>query len=163
MIAWPSTDTALDNKLTVCCHCRPKEHHVHDILYFVKTAFKECALEKLNEIDVVNREAFKYVPSVCFPTIFSGSAYVLLGCESILRKAGCSRCTLTAAHRYTENISSFASLAKQSSQLSQSPSTLYDAPGSRKAYSFRFAPTRPEQVDEVLEMLSVQTSTGRIL
>lgn len=38
---------------------RPKEHHVHDILYFVKTAFKERGLEKLNEMDVVNKEAFK--------------------------------------------------------------------------------------------------------
>lgn len=48
--------------LTVCyCDRRPKEHHVHDILYFVKSAFKERALEKLNEMDVVNKEAFKYV------------------------------------------------------------------------------------------------------
>lgn len=44
---------------------RPKEHHVHDVLYFVKSAFKEHALEKLNEMDVVNKEAFKYVPSAC--------------------------------------------------------------------------------------------------
>lgn len=40
---------------------RPKEHHVHDILYFVKTAFKERALDKLNEMDAVNKEAFKCV------------------------------------------------------------------------------------------------------
>ncbi|KAH0839769.1 hypothetical protein J3R83DRAFT_711 [Lanmaoa asiatica] len=101
---------------------RPKEHHVHDILYFVKTAFKERALEKLNELDVVNKEAFKY----------------------------------------TENRSSFATLAQQSSQLSQSPSTLYDVPSSRKAYSFRFAPTEPEQVNKVLGTLSIQTPSGHL-
>jgi len=100
---------------------RPKEHHVHDILYFVKTAFKERALGKLNEMDVVNKEAFKL---------------------------------------YTENRSSFAALAQQSSQLSQSPSALYDTPSSRKAYSFRFAPTEPVQVNKVLETLSIQTLSG---
>jgi len=95
---------------------RPKEHHVHDILYFVKTAFKECSLEKLNELDVLNKEAFKL---------------------------------------YKEDRPSFTALAQQSSQLSQSPSTLYDVPSSRKAYSFRFAPTKPEHVDKVLETLSI--------
>ncbi|KAF8559129.1 UBC-like protein [Imleria badia] len=99
---------------------RPKEHHVHDILYFVKTAFKERALDKLNEMDVVNKEAFKY----------------------------------------TENRSSFTALAQQSSQLSQSPSALYDAPSSSKAYSFRFTPSQPEQINKVLETLSIQTPSG---
>jgi len=100
---------------------RPKEHRIHHILYFVKTAFKECALEKLNEMDVVNKEAFKL---------------------------------------FTENRSSFAALAQQSSQLSQSPSALHDIPSSRKAYSFRFAPTRTEQVDRVLETLSIKAPSS---
>ncbi|KIJ20000.1 hypothetical protein PAXINDRAFT_160656 [Paxillus involutus ATCC 200175] len=38
---------------------RPKEHHVHDILHFIKVAFKEPALDKLDEMDAVNKEAFK--------------------------------------------------------------------------------------------------------
>ncbi|KAI9574838.1 UBC-like protein [Boletus coccyginus] len=100
---------------------RPKEHHVHDVLYFVKTAFKERALDKLDEMDVVNKEAFKL---------------------------------------HTENRSSFTALAQQSSQLSRSPSALYDTPSSRKAYSFRFAPTELEQVNKTLETLSIQIPSG---
>ncbi|KAF8845755.1 UBC-like protein [Paxillus ammoniavirescens] len=38
---------------------RPKEHHIHDILHFIKVAFKEPTLDKLDEIDAVNKEAFK--------------------------------------------------------------------------------------------------------
>ncbi|KAG9317309.1 hypothetical protein JVU11DRAFT_1507 [Chiua virens] len=107
---------------------RPKEHHVHDILFFIKAAFKDGALKKVNEMDVVNKEAFKYVFLVVSP------------------------CCV-----YMEDRSSFAALAQQSSQLSQSPSALYDVPSARKAYSFRFAPTKPEQANKVLETLLIQT------
>lgn len=35
----------------------------------MKTAFKERALDKLDEMDVVNKEAFKYVLSACLPVL----------------------------------------------------------------------------------------------
>ncbi|KAF9462621.1 UBC-like protein [Collybia nuda] len=39
---------------------RPKEHHVFDILHYVKAAFKKHALDKLQETDCLNKEAFRY-------------------------------------------------------------------------------------------------------
>ena len=148
----------MDDRLTiVTVPRRPKEHHVHDILYFVKTAFKQRALDKLNEMDVVNKEAFKYVLSPCLP-IFSE---IRLTCRQAVSPSCATLVFLLhfspLFDRYTENRPSFTALAQQSSQLSQSPSALYDAPSSRKAYSFRFAPTDPEQVNKVLETLSIQT------
>ncbi|KAF8450695.1 ubiquitin-conjugating enzyme/RWD-like protein [Boletus edulis BED1] len=56
-----ATQTGLFNLTARFRPWRPKEHHVHDMLYFVKTAFKGHALDRLNEMDVVNKEAFKYV------------------------------------------------------------------------------------------------------
>ncbi|KAN0097608.1 hypothetical protein V8E55_002054 [Tylopilus felleus] len=136
-----ATQTGLFNLTARFRPWRPKEHHVHNVLYFVKTAFKERALDKLNEMDVVNKEAFKYV-SFCMlsPLVWSSA-------DMFVRL-------------YTENRSSFTALAQQSSQLSQSPSALYDAPTSRKAYSFHFAPTESEQVNKVLETLSIRAPSS---
>ncbi|KAL1658586.1 UBC-like protein [Schizophyllum commune] len=39
---------------------RPKEHHVFDVLYWVKAAFKKNALDGLEEGDCLNREAYRY-------------------------------------------------------------------------------------------------------
>ncbi|KAF8231902.1 UBC-like protein [Tricholoma matsutake] len=39
---------------------RPKEHHVFDILHYIKAAFKKHALDKINESDCFNKEAFRY-------------------------------------------------------------------------------------------------------
>lgn len=38
---------------------RPKEHHVFDILHYIKAAFKKHALDKINESDCFNKEAFR--------------------------------------------------------------------------------------------------------
>lgn len=98
--------------------------------------------------------------------VFSTSPALMrvgLSCYQVVsssRKAGILVSHSPLPYRYTENRSSFASLAQQSAQLSQSPSALYEVPSSRKAYSFRFAPTQPEQINKVLETLSIQTASG---
>ncbi|KAH9077125.1 UBC-like protein [Lactarius deliciosus] len=38
---------------------RPKEHHVYDILYYIKASFKKHALDQIKEGDCLNREAFR--------------------------------------------------------------------------------------------------------
>jgi hypothetical protein len=38
--------------------CSPKEHHVFDILHYIKAAFKKHTLDKINESDCLNKEAF---------------------------------------------------------------------------------------------------------
>jgi len=38
---------------------RPKEHHVYDILHWVKAAFKKHALDEIKETECFNREAFR--------------------------------------------------------------------------------------------------------
>ncbi|KIJ70586.1 hypothetical protein HYDPIDRAFT_77782 [Hydnomerulius pinastri MD-312] len=54
-----ATQTGLFNLTARFRPWRPKEHHVHDILHFIKVAFKEPHLDRLNEIDAINKEAFK--------------------------------------------------------------------------------------------------------
>ncbi|KAI9447987.1 UBC-like protein [Lactarius indigo] len=39
---------------------RPKEHHVYDILYYIKASFKKHTLDQIKEGDCLNREAFRY-------------------------------------------------------------------------------------------------------
>ncbi|KAG6336610.1 hypothetical protein ID866_2486 [Astraeus odoratus] len=53
------TQTGLLNLMARFRPWRPKEHRLHDILHFVKAMFKGQALERINELDVVNKEAFK--------------------------------------------------------------------------------------------------------
>jgi hypothetical protein len=38
---------------------RPKEHHVFDILHYIKAAFKKHALDKISASDCLNKEAFR--------------------------------------------------------------------------------------------------------
>ncbi|KAI0254736.1 UBC-like protein [Lactifluus subvellereus] len=38
---------------------RPNEHHVYDILYYIKASFKKHALDQIKESDCLNREAFR--------------------------------------------------------------------------------------------------------
>lgn len=40
---------------------RPKEHHVFDVLHWVKAAFKKHALDDVQESDCLNKEAFRCV------------------------------------------------------------------------------------------------------
>jgi len=97
---------------------KPKEHQIHHILHFIKSTLKEPTLDKLQEPDVLNKEAFKL---------------------------------------YRDNRTSFAALAKQSAELSQSPSALYDTSGSKRNHSLRFTPLKPNEVREVLGALSIHT------
>ncbi|PPQ73547.1 hypothetical protein CVT26_010357 [Gymnopilus dilepis] len=39
---------------------RPREHHVFDILHWVKVAFKKHALDQFQESDCFNKEAYRY-------------------------------------------------------------------------------------------------------
>ncbi|KAG5646578.1 hypothetical protein DXG03_002881 [Asterophora parasitica] len=39
---------------------RPKEHHVFDVLHYIKAAFKKQALDEFKESDCVNKEAYQY-------------------------------------------------------------------------------------------------------
>ncbi|KAI0638041.1 UBC-like protein [Trametes polyzona] len=39
---------------------RPKEHHVFDVLHWVKAAFKKHALDEIKEGDCFNKEAYRY-------------------------------------------------------------------------------------------------------
>lgn len=42
-------------------HYRPKEHHVFDVLHWVKASFKKHALDGIKDHDCLNKEAFRYV------------------------------------------------------------------------------------------------------
>ncbi|KAF9821228.1 hypothetical protein IEO21_00836 [Rhodonia placenta] len=39
---------------------RPKEHHIFDVLHWVKAAFKKHALDDIKEADCLNKEAYRY-------------------------------------------------------------------------------------------------------
>ncbi|ESK95986.1 ubiquitin-conjugating enzyme domain-containing protein [Moniliophthora roreri MCA 2997] len=54
---------------------RPGQHHVFDVLHFVKAAFKSHVLEKLEEADCFNREAYRFHDSTpSFVALASQSA-----------------------------------------------------------------------------------------
>jgi len=38
---------------------RPNEHHVYDILYYIKGSFKKHTLDQIKESDCLNKEAFR--------------------------------------------------------------------------------------------------------
>jgi ubiquitin-protein ligase len=40
---------------------RPNEHHVYDILYYIKGSFKKHTLDQIKESDCLNKEAFRRV------------------------------------------------------------------------------------------------------
>ena len=46
---------------------RPKEHHVFDVLHWVKAAFKKHALDEIKEGECFNKEAYR---CVCAPPWF---------------------------------------------------------------------------------------------
>ncbi|EPT03664.1 hypothetical protein FOMPIDRAFT_86934 [Fomitopsis schrenkii] len=39
---------------------RPKDHHVFDVLHFIKAAFKKHALDDIKDADCLNKEAYRY-------------------------------------------------------------------------------------------------------
>lgn len=60
-------------------------------------------------------------------------------------------------HRYHDSTGSFASLATQSSQLSQSPSALH---GRDKAYGFNLKDLKPQQLHETRTVLGLSQWDG---
>lgn len=62
MEVYPACDfcftTTLMNREYVA-HFRPKDHHVFDVLHWIKAAFKKHALDEIKEIDCLNKEAFR--------------------------------------------------------------------------------------------------------
>ncbi|KDR83764.1 hypothetical protein GALMADRAFT_236124 [Galerina marginata CBS 339.88] len=44
---------------------RPKEHHVFDVLHWIKVAFKKHALDQFVESDCFNKEAFRVYTVLC--------------------------------------------------------------------------------------------------
>lgn len=38
---------------------RPKEHHIFDVLHWIKASFKKHALDEVKEVDCLNKEAFR--------------------------------------------------------------------------------------------------------
>ncbi len=44
---------------------KPKEHHVFDVLHWVKAAFKKHALDDIREGDCFNKEAYRCVSCLC--------------------------------------------------------------------------------------------------
>ncbi|KIY71430.1 UBC-like protein [Cylindrobasidium torrendii FP15055 ss-10] len=38
---------------------RPKEHHIFDVLHFIKSAFKKSVLDKILEVDCMNKESHR--------------------------------------------------------------------------------------------------------
>ncbi|KAF9075839.1 ubiquitin-conjugating enzyme/RWD-like protein [Rhodocollybia butyracea] len=82
----------------------PNQHHVFDVLHFVKAAFKRDVLDKIEEADCLNKEAYTCI--VC--THLSSGALI------------------KNTRRYHESTTSFAALATQTASLSHSASALYD-------------------------------------
>ncbi|KAF5370103.1 hypothetical protein D9758_001060 [Tetrapyrgos nigripes] len=109
---------------------RPNQHHVFDVLHFVKAAFKRDVLDKIEESDCYNKEAY----------------------------------------RYHDSTASFASLATQTSSLSQTPSTLYDKDQppmpNKPSHSLRFSKLKSQTLQEErarygLQTWEAETTTGK--
>ena len=48
----------------------PNEHHVYDILYYIKGSFKKHTLDQIKESDCLNKEAFRRVTPYPSPRWF---------------------------------------------------------------------------------------------
>ncbi|KAF8830546.1 hypothetical protein HHX47_DHR2000969 [Lentinula edodes] len=57
----PAADTILIWDAVLFIHQGlPNQHHVFDVLHFIKAAFKRDVLDKIEEADCLNKEAYKY-------------------------------------------------------------------------------------------------------
>lgn len=54
-----TTVPSLQKNLFFFLHFRPKEHHIFNILYDVKAAFKRNRLDQIKESDAWNQEAYR--------------------------------------------------------------------------------------------------------
>jgi hypothetical protein len=52
---------AFDNLLCNFLPARPREHHAHAVLHWIKAAFKKHTLDSLTEADCFNKEAYRQV------------------------------------------------------------------------------------------------------
>ncbi|KAI9513350.1 UBC-like protein, partial [Russula earlei] len=113
---------------------RPNDHHVYDILYYIKGAFKKHTLDQIKDSDCLNKEAFRQA------TLHS----------------------LFPSRRYHDTTSSFAALATQSSMLSQTASALFDQDHPSMAntkgppHSLIFRELTPEQSSVLRTRLGLQ-------
>ncbi|KAF8591502.1 UBC-like protein [Ramaria rubella] len=112
---------------------RPKEHHVFDILHWVKAAFKRMQLDQLREKDCLNKDAFRLFVLV---PMNNKPVYIIYG-----------------PFRYQDATSSFAALAAQTSALSNSKSALYDRDHPSMAMQRRDGLPFSELTQEVLDHL----------
>ncbi|KAJ3979619.1 UBC-like protein [Lentinula detonsa] len=111
---------------------RPNQHHVFDVLHFIKAAFKRDVLDKIEEADCLNKEAYKrHKLSVWYTTMI--------------------------LDRYHESTTSFAALATQTSSLSQSDTALYDkgqfSLKTKPAHAMHFAKLKVKTLKEERERL----------
>ncbi|KAF5393829.1 hypothetical protein D9757_000034 [Collybiopsis confluens] len=113
---------------------RPNQHHVFDVLHCVKAAFKRDVLDKIDEADCLNKEAYRlYVFPFPYPMIFPQ----------------------TCCRRYHESTTSFAALATQTASLSNSPSALYDKDLSKR-HGMDFTKLKPKTFKEERERLGLK-------
>ncbi len=121
---------------------RPKEHHVFEVLHWVKAAFKKHALDEIKDSDCFNKEAFRYV-------------HACLECACVYLVAA-----RLVPRLYHDTTSSFAALATQSSMLSQSASALFDkdhpSMAGKGSHSMQFKELKPDQLSALRTRLGIQ-------
>ncbi|KAI0699819.1 ubiquitin-conjugating enzyme/RWD-like protein [Cytidiella melzeri] len=118
---------------------RPKEHHIFDVLHWIKASFKKHALDDIKEVDCLNKEAFRSVLTTQIQHIKSLTHLLRL---------------------YHDTTSSFAALATQSSMLSQSASALFDkdhpSMAGKGSHGMLFRELKPDQLASLRKQLGLK-------
>ncbi|KIK68182.1 hypothetical protein GYMLUDRAFT_155520 [Collybiopsis luxurians FD-317 M1] len=118
---------------------KPNQHHVFDVLHFVKAAFKRDVLDKIEESDCLNKEAYRYI--VCF---YSYDSFIVNVPVSM------------SPSRYHESTTSFAALATQSASLSNSSTALYEGDHSKTRHGMHFTKLKSKTLKEERERLGLK-------
>jgi hypothetical protein len=143
---------------------RPKEHHIFDVLHWVKAAFKKNALDEIKESECANKEAFRYVQT-SYLTLRCSSHIHFVDCMSLSSPTSCGSllyplANIRSARRYHDTTSSFAALATQSSMLSQSASALFDkdhpSMAGKGTHEMLFKELKPEQLSALRTRLGLK-------
>lgn len=98
---------------------RPKEHHVFDVLHWIKASFKRVQLDQLQESECLNKDAFRFV-------VAASDYFKLKTHLQTVRVNHIIHAFANSHSRYRDVTSSFAALAAQTAALSNSKSALYD-------------------------------------
>ncbi|KAE9410493.1 UBC-like protein [Gymnopus androsaceus JB14] len=110
---------------------RPNQHHIFDVLHFVKAAFKRDVLDKIEEADCLNKEAYRLCVLIYSP-----------GISLEFNRFG----------RYHESTTSFAALATQTASLSHSSNALYDKDQpsitAKPSHGMHFSKLKPKTLKE---------------